>query len=768
MRDYPRREVRHGVRRGFFLAAVVPLLTLAATSAIAQDPAAVVLGAVRDQGTGAVLPGAIVEIHPLAGRSQVVVADSAGGYRLADVAAGRSLIRARHLGHTVVELELVIAAGQVMELDIALPMHPLPLAPVTVAAERGAGMAPDSSSAGPGQLRIAGTRALETTPGLTELGIADAVRGGPGTDPGAPGGVLYVRGAPADLKLVYLDGAPIYAPFPLGGLMEPFAPGLLNRADIYLGGAPARYDGGLSYVMDLRTRAAPGEGIEFNAAADLLTARASAAAGLADRIGVVGAARGIHPGATSGALGVVLPYSYREGLIRGDARLGSTVTFSVTGFDNSESVIMGEGASVDSVIRWGNRTGSARLAGVFGRTGVEVIAARGDYSARLPFVGSRRMVAEATARRTRLSAGFVRQGTVRLRYGGSLDRQRYGATATATAPGDGQDSPTGPAAIEGSGSVLGAYLEATGPIGSRVRVRGGARADRFSTTSDVAVAPRVAVTWYVTDRVELRIAAGRYHQFLRPPDEILLSSPESSLGGTMPLAVARSTHLTVALDQDLGGGTRLGIEGFYKQFADVPGDLGIEANASGMDFWVRRTGDRVSGWLGYSLAWVWSDTASVGEGRASFRGRHLLNSGLEIGIRESTHITLRFAYGAGLPYSGIPLAAFTNPELAPDGTLSAQLRSLGPSLNSVDPGGTETAPLLYAPDEPFLRLDASVSSQWLPRVGGHEVRVEPYLKVLNGLARRDALFYFVNAKDDAPRAIGTLPVLPVAGVNIGF
>src|SRR5690606_5155891 len=112
------------------------------------------------------------------------------------------------------------------------------LQPVTVDGQTSvlAGAA-DTLPASDGELALAGARAIENTPGLSELGVTDAVRGIPGDDPD-PGSLLYVRGAAADLKLVYLAGAPVYAPFPLGGILEPFPPGLLDKASIYLGGAP--------------------------------------------------------------------------------------------------------------------------------------------------------------------------------------------------------------------------------------------------------------------------------------------------------------------------------------------------------------------------------------------------------------------------------------------------------------------------------------------------------------------------------------------------
>ena len=95
-------------------------------------------------------------------------------------------------------------------------------------------------------------RALDSSPGVAEAGITV---GGRLTDPNDPASVLYVRGAASDLKLVLLDGGPpVYAPFHLGGLLDAFPDGVLRDASLYIGGTPARYDGGLSYVLDLEIR----------------------------------------------------------------------------------------------------------------------------------------------------------------------------------------------------------------------------------------------------------------------------------------------------------------------------------------------------------------------------------------------------------------------------------------------------------------------------------------------------------------------------------
>jgi hypothetical protein len=421
-------------------------------------------------------------------------------------------------------------------------------------------------------------------------------------------------------------------------------------------------------------------------------------------------------------------------------------------------VRMGGTPPTDSVVRWGNAAGSARLRALWGATTIELTAAVGNSSATLPLTGTRPVVADAIARRSRFAADFAREGALDLHYGLSLDRQSYRAIAT--------DPLTRTGVVEGFGDALGAYAELSGQAAERLRLRGGARVDRFST-GDLTFAPRFAATWLITDRAAMTLAAGTYHQFLRPPDEVLLSQPAEIATAVSPLTVARASHFTASLDQEIGEGMRLGIEGFFKDFSNIPGAFSMEANASGVDFWVRRDNEVLGGWLGYSLAWFWSNRPE--EGRLEFSGRHLLSAGLQTTLGGHTHVDLRFAYGAGLPYSGIPLSQNDHLQLTTVGAVDNTFQLSAPSVMSAQRGGTETAPLLYTPESPFIRLDASISQRWNPEWGGGMVQITPYLKLLNGLGRRDALFYFVE-DDEATegRAIGSLPVLPVAGLSVEF
>jgi hypothetical protein len=724
-------------------------LLLAVPAGLSAQTEGELRGKVRSEADGLPLPAAI-EISG-GGVARSVGSNAAGAYTLRNVPAGRWTVRARHLGYAPFELEVIVPVGRALELDIMLKPDPVVLEPLRIHAPGVARLA-DTIAAAPADLGLAGARVLQSSPGLAEIGLTDAARGPPGQEPIDPGDVLYVRGAGADMKLVYLDGAPVYAPFPLGGLIDPFTPDLLQAADIYVGGAPARYDGGLSHVLDLRTRGARSDRVHWSGAVDLLSARGMLEVPVGSRGGFLLAARSVHGAGTGFVARDPLPYGYAEGLVRGDLQVGRTGVVSVTGFANAEEVWPSASSQPDSVIRWGNSALSLRYRGVWGETLAEVTAARGAFDARLPISGEPPVIIDGWADRSRIAADFTRRfDQVVLRYGTSYDRQEQGYTRTR--PAAGEQSGTGAEA-----DVLGTYGDVGWQIGSRLRLRGGVRADYFSLNATFAVAPRFSANWLLGDAAMLTLAAGRYHQYLRPTERGLVSRDLTPGGanGLQALTLGRATHFSVALAQELGDRVNLGVEGFYKSFDGLPGEELAVANASGVDVWVARDVGRWTGWAGYSLAWIWSAPDSHQNTR--FAGRQLLSSGLDVPLGGSGKLGLGFTYGAGLPYSAIPIPT-TQPFV---GRFAAASESR-PVVEST----AGAAPLLPPePSRPFLRFDVSASRTWTPRRGERPMSLTPYVRVLNTLGQRDALFYrYERDRDTAPRPLAVLPTVPVVGVE---
>ena len=88
----------------------------------------------------------------------------------------------------------------------------------------------------------------------------------PGVQSGADGfGGLHVRGGNSDQNLILLDDVPVYNPSHTFGLFSIFNPDLAKSVKFYKSGFPARYDGRISSVLDVRTR----EGNDQNFSSEL-------------------------------------------------------------------------------------------------------------------------------------------------------------------------------------------------------------------------------------------------------------------------------------------------------------------------------------------------------------------------------------------------------------------------------------------------------------------------------------------------------------------
>lgn len=738
--------------------AALSLAFLTAAATLQQGPTATVHGQVRSEGTGTPLSGAAVEIIA-AGVSKIATTDSLGTYVLKNIPVGRRLVRATHIDHAPLEVEIVIAERTEMVLDFSLELRPVKLQAVTAYALSWKGNK-DTVAVGSAALGQASVKVLESSPGVAELGLAEMTREVPGQEPPDPSDVLYVRGGTTDLKLVLLNGAPVYAPFHLGGLINPLDGDLMRAARLYVGGAPARYDGGLSYVMDLETRAGRGKQSHSVVGLDMLSARTVIEGPVTNRSTYLVGARAVHGLWARHFIEDPFPYGYADAITRFDADLGQS-RLTGTAFWNQESVrldSLSSGGAVKSA-RWGNLSGSLRFRGAILGTDAEITAATGRFHTQLPIGGVRPIITDGSADRKRLSANFTRTyGGVNMQYGVSYDEQHYEFNAW-------PQSATRDSLLlrsNAKGAVTGFYVDGEWHPLARITLRTGVRTDVFSEVRAPRLAPRLAATILLTDKASLTLAGGTYRQFVRAESgNGFIGTTVVDTVGRPSLAVAKATHFVLSLDQDLGDGLRLALEGYYKTFEGLPSNNGNLTEASGVDFWMRRGAGKLTGWLGYSLAWIWSQDGSSSSATHVFAGRQLLSAGVSGPIGGNGRFDIHLAYGAGLPFTAIP-----EPEAAPPAFAYALLKP-GRVPGSV-PDDNFSSPT--PPDAQYMRLDGEISHTFVADIRGFAFELMPYFKVLNALDRRDALFYHFDRSQQEPtaRAIAALPVLPILGLEWRF
>jgi hypothetical protein len=732
------------------------ILALAFAAAFQPQPGSTIVGRVRSDGSGAPLRYALVEVVRRAGEPRIAAqTDARGYYVLEDVPTGRLLLRATHIDHAAHEVELIVSSSTRLYHDFELSLRPVQLPVVNARALMLITPRTDTIRYAAPDLGTAGVHVLEATPGVAELGLAEAAREIPGHEPPDPSDVLFVRGAEADLKLILLNGAPVFAPFHIGGLITALNTDMLRSATLHVGGAPARYDGGLSYVMDMETRQGRGGRARAELGVDMLSARFVTEGPITDRVTYMLGGRGVHGLGALPFIDEAFPYAYGDGLGRVDVDFGKGHSLTLTGFWNRETVRFDTAATFRDGANWGNAAGSVRYHGDMAGGEALVTFGVGDFQTRVPLGGTQPLVSEGSSRRVRVSGDFTRTlGDTRLYFGGSFDRLLFENRVWAQG-----DSPDEAVALDAVGSVAGVYTEAVFSPVKRVRLRGGLRADVFSIDFEPRLAPRLAASFALGDRASLTLAGGRYRQYVRASDP-----SRSSVNATVPdkppppMAVAEASHYVLALDQAIGEKLGFAIEGFYKTFSGLPEEDGRdEAQASGIDLFIRR-GGRVSGFFGYSLAWVWytPEDRPFAKGR-SFAGRHLVSAGVNAPIVGNGTFNINVAYGSGLPYTAIPEPELSTPVF-------------GVAFRPASSASEPAAATAIAPDEPYLRLDAQIQRTWQADWFGVVFAVTPYVKVLNALDRRDALFYHLDRTEAGTdlRALASLPVLPVLGMTWRF
>ena len=502
----------------------------------------------------------------------------------------------------------------------------------------GDGAAGDGSATGDGpgrprpipELEI---QALDLTPGVGDPALASAVRALPGNDPASATDVLYLRGSTADLKLVLLDGAPVYTPFHVAGLMPGFEPTLLGAAALHRGGAPARYDGGLTHILELRTRSPRRDRLRASGALDLLTASAAVEGPLGPRGGFLAAARGLHD-VGSGLLGGSRPYGYSDLLFAAEYEPAEGRRIGVTAFRNSEAVLLHYEAAPEDAT-WSNRALSISYEGPARGARVRALAAASEYDASLPLqpsspgAESRPAVLLATGanRRARLLA--------ELEWGGPGTRTSVGlshnyieAAYGARDPGAGVGTST-----NATHTATGLHADAVRLLSPQVTLRGGVRADLFPD-GEVAIAPRARLSWAFDPRALLSVAAGRYHQPTRTPGRGGRAHPSGGgLSGSSPHPSSSPsrgpTTSSSRSNSCFAGRVRLGVHGYWKSYRGLAAASGgaETTRSSGLDLRVGSAGESEVVWLGYGLSWFWSARDLSGYSR-DFAGRHLLTAGV--------------------------------------------------------------------------------------------------------------------------------------------
>ena len=259
------------------------------TAAPAPRPLGSLRGLVRDGATGLPVAEASIYIDDGAGGRRSTSTGERGTFVASGLRAGAVRVRVSFVGYDAASVTAEIDSGRVADIGVTLTARPIVVLPVVVDGiqnRRLSEIAPVRDVAGEGADDVAGR--------LTAV---------PGVHPGNIVADVHLQGGDAGEHLFRLDGAPVFTPPIVGGLVGAFSPFAIGRLAVQKAGFGANAGSSTVGVIEASHTLPVEDGAQLTVQADVLAAHARLALGGQDASG--GRVRAMA--AFRGGLGAVLP-----------------------------------------------------------------------------------------------------------------------------------------------------------------------------------------------------------------------------------------------------------------------------------------------------------------------------------------------------------------------------------------------------------------------------------------------------------------------------
>ena len=678
-----------------------------------------VSGVVKDKKTGETLPFATVMIR---GKNNGTTTNVDGYFTLFEVPSDTSVLVVNYVGYQN-KLVRLRPETDIAQLEILLEDFGLQLEEVVVKATKEEQLL--SASTGISRIGIA-PAALAKLPSFGEKDIFRSLQllpGISGSNESSSG--LYVRGGTPDQNLVLFDGFTVYHVDHLFGFFSAFNANAVKDVQLYKGGFDAKYGGRLSSVVELTGK--EGNTKEFNAGLglSLLSVNGFVEAPFANGKGsfLVAGRRSFQSKfynnifdaytdsneaastQTGGRLAQLetQPNTYFYDLnAKVSYRPNSKDVFSFSFYngqddlDNSsnfdESIFARRGINIDfnfartntDLTKWGNWGTSTKWSRrwnnqLYSNANVsysnyfsqrdrssETSITRSDTT----FVGRNGSLEENDLKDItfKLDNEFKISQNNQLDFGiqtiwNNIDYQfTQNDTTTIIDRND-----------EGLTATF--YVQDKHTFGEKLILKGGLRVAHYSPTNEFYVEPRTALTYLLSDKLKLKVAWGKYHQFANRivREDIQQGSRDFWLladGEQVP--ISSSIHHIAGISYETSNWL-FDVEAYYKTLDGlseystrfVPSGFGQNqtiafdeffhtgtGTAKGMEFLVQRKVGKFTGWAGYTLGEVKYDFDAFGD-EPFFANQDVTHELKLVGNYKLGNFSLgvTFVYATGKPYT---------------------------------------------------------------------------------------------------------------------
>lgn len=200
------------------------------------------------------------------------------------------------------------------------------------------------------------------------------------------------------------------------------------------------------------------------------------------------------------------------------------------------------------------------------------------------------------------------------------------------------------------------YLQDTWHPSARLAVTTGLRYDYFSFTHESNISPRLAASWYFTDKTSLNASYGKFYQ--TPALYQIALDPANTL-----MRSSLATHYVIGISQIFAEDTKATIEVYYKDLKNVvvandTTDILTNAGSGfskGIEFsYQKKFTNGIVGSASYSYSISKrQDASNVSEYYFEFDRPHILNLLAGIELSDTWQLGFKFQYASGSPYTPV-------------------------------------------------------------------------------------------------------------------
>ena len=586
---------------------------------------------------------------------------------------------------------------------------------------------------------------------LGEVDIIKTIQLKPGITSGSEGNSgLFVRGGGADQNLIILDEAIVYNANHLFGFFSTFNADAIKDVKIYKGGFPAKYGGRLSSVIDVKLKEGNQKKFAGSGGIGLISSRLTLEAPIQkDRSSFMVSGRRTYVDLITRQINKInedkedydpIPdYYFYDLNTKVNYEFSDKDRLYLSGYFGRD-VFSFDGDFFEFDFDWGNATGTARWNHVFNpKLFSNTTFTYSDYKYEIANkVTGFTFSLSSHIRDANFKSDFYYALSSRqsLRFGANITHHSFEVGRLKAGSDDGKVSFS--AGQDLSGLEFGAYVQDEWEATDRLKINMGARVSGFANdgTTHFGVEPRLAGKYSLSDRLSFKASYARMYQYVHLISNSAIALPTDIwYPSTENVQPQISDQVAIGASLQIGENLFLTNEYYYKWLdnqIDFKDHAQLFANdaleeefafgdgyAYGMEIGLEKKEGKLTGWLGYTLAYVRRGEFTLLNGDRIMDGRYFpprYDRRHDLSVVAMYTISKRLSASASFVYGSGDVGWLPSGRFYLQGVEGAELEPFVPAYGDRN---TFRVP-------PYHRMDLGLVYKFFPKWGTNDLTLSIY------------------------------------------